>query len=1043
MKRFTVLLSFFVFVGFQALQAQNVQITGNVTSADDGSPLPGVSVVVKGTTIGTVTNFNGDYELGVPQSASTLSFSFVGMTSQDVPIEGRTIIDLVMVTDALDLGEVVVTALGVSREKKSLGYSVQDVSGEDLSKAREQNIINSLSGRVAGAQITNSSGAVGASTRIVLRGATSLGGNNQPLFVVDGIPIDNSNMGGTGNESVNRGSGAADINPNDVEKMTVLKGPNAAALYGSRASNGVILIETKSGKGSKGIGVSVNNTTSFETPLRLPDFQNGFGQGSSGKFEFVDGAGGGINDGTDESWGPKLDAGLTIPQWDSPVSAAGVRSKTPWVSQPDNVKSIFNTGHTTATNVAVSGGSDKSSFRLSYTDSQQKGMVPNTDLMKKNLNLNGSLNVTNKLAVSGGGTYNNSKSDNMPGYGYSGQNIMQQFIWFGRQVNMDNLRKYRNADGSKNSWNYNYHNNPFFTLNENLNSMQRERFMGNAKVSYQFTDWLSGFVRTGGDIYTNINTEKIAVTDIENPLGSYFESTRTVREINSDFLFTAAKQLSQDLYFSLSAGGSRMDYSYNYSSGAANELAIPGVYNVANSAIPQVSTNTARLKRINSMYFSGQVSLKNALFLDVTGRNDWSSTLPSASNSYFYPSFTLSGIFTDLLNMDSQVLNFGKLRASWAKVGSDTDPYQLLPTLSFGDGWNASTKLLNLFVPNNLPNADLKPQFVTSLEFGVELKFLNNRLGLDATYYDSKATDQIISIPISAASGYLTKNINAGRIDNKGVEVMLYVTPVKSKDFTWDMTFNFAKNQNKVVELADGVEQYVLGTYWSLQVMAIPGQPYGSLFGYDLLRDSDGNILNEGGLPSQGDLKILGNYQPNWTGGMKNDIRFKNISLGVLIDTRQGGQLYSMTTTWGRYAGVLKETLLGREGGIVGVGTMQTGTKVVAGKTVPVYATNNVVVTAEEYNKAVYQNSIAFPSVFDASYIKLREVTLGYTFPKLGSLPVRNLSVSFVGRNLLLLWAKVPHIDPETSFDNTNVQGLEFGQLPSARSLGFNISVNF
>ena len=591
MKRFTVLLAFFVFVGFQALQAQNVQITGNVTSADDGSPLPGVSVVVKGTTIGTVTNFNGDYELSVPQSASTLAFSFVGMKAQDVAIEGRTIIDLVMESDALDLGEVVVTALGVSREKKSLGYSVQDVSGEEFSKAREQNIINSLSGRVAGAQITNSSGAVGASTRIVLRGASSLGGNNQPLFVVDGIPIDNSNMGGTGNESVNRGNGAADINPNDVEKMTVLKGPNAAALYGSRASNGVILIETKSGKGSKGIGVSVSNTTSFETPLRLPDFQNEWGQGSSGNFEFVDGAGGGINDGTDESWGPKLD-GRLIPQWDSPVSAAGVREATPWVAQPDNVKSLFDTGHTTATNVAVQGGNDKSSFRISYTGSDQKGMIPNTDLTKKNLNLNGSLNVTNKMAVSGGATYNNSSSNNMPAYGYDAQNVMQQFIWFGRQNNMDNLRTYTNPDGTKRNWNYNYHNNPFFTLYENTNSMQRERFMGNAKVSYQFTDWLSGFVRTGGDIYTNINKEKRAATDIDNPPGSYFESTRAVREINSDFLLTASKQLSQDLSFSLSAGGSRMDYSYNYVSGNAGELAVPGVYNVANSAIPVVAASS-------------------------------------------------------------------------------------------------------------------------------------------------------------------------------------------------------------------------------------------------------------------------------------------------------------------------------------------------------------------------------------------------------------------------------------------------------------------
>lgn len=834
-------------------------------------------------------------------------------------------------------------------------------------------------------------------------------------------------------QTVNRGNGAADINPNDVEKMTVLKGPNAAALYGSRASNGVIIIETKTGKGTKGIGVTVSNNTSFETPLRLPDYQNGYGQGSGGAFSYVDGSGGGINDGTDESWGPALD-GRLIPQWNSPI-VGGVRQATPWVAHPNNVKDFFETGHTVSTNVAVQGGSDKSNFRMSYTDTQQKGMVPNTDLNKKNLSLNGSLNVTNKLSVSAGATYVNSFSDNLPGYGYSAQNVMQQFIWAGRSTDIPDLKVYTNPDGSKRNWNYNYHNNPYFTLYENLNSMQRERFMGNAKATYQFTDWLSGFVRTGGDIYSNINTEKVAATDIDTPTGSYFESSRTYREINSDFLFTAAKQMNQDLYLSLSAGGSRQDYSYHYASGAANELAIPGVYNVANSAVPQVASNNSSLKRTNSLYFAGQVALKNALFLDVTGRNDWSSALPDGNNSYFYPSVTLSGIFTDLLNMDSNVLNFGKVRASWAKVGSDTNPYSLLPTLSFGDGWNASTKILNQFVPNNLPNEGLKPEFKTSLEFGLELKFFNNRLGLDATYYDASTTDQIINIPISAASGYTSKTINAGEITNKGVEAMIYVTPVKTKDFSWDITINYAKNNNQVVSLAEGVERYVLGSYWSLQVMAIPGEPYGSLYGYDLKRDPQGNILNTNGLPSQGDLKILGNYQPDWIGGLKNDLRYKNLSLGVLIDTRQGGELYSMTTTWGRYAGVLEETLLGRSDGIVGEGTMQASD----GSYVP----NNVVVTAEEYNKAAFVNSVAYPSVFDASYIKLREVTLGYTFNKFNNLPINSLSVSFVGRNLALLWAKVPHIDPETSFDNTNVQGLEFGQLPSARSLGFNVSVNF
>jgi hypothetical protein len=388
-----------------------------------------------------------------------------------------------------------------------------------------------------------------------------------------------------------------------------------------------------------------------------------------------------------------------------------------------------------------------------------------------------------------------------------------------------------------------------------------------------------------------------------------------------------------------------------------------------------------------------------------------------------------------MFNVQSDVLSLAKIRGGWAKVGSDTDPYSLLPTMSFGDGWNSSTKLLNLFVPNAQPNDQLRPQFVTSVEFGLDLRFFQDRINLDATYYNSKAKDQIISIPISAASGYLTKYINAGELDNKGLEIELGANPIRTASgFRWDINFNWAKNQNKVVSLAEGIDQYVLGSYWSLQVMAIPGQPYGSLYGYDFQRDPKGNIVNVDGIPQQGDLKVLGNYTPDWTGSMDNEFSFKGFDLDVLIDMRQGGDLYSMTTTWGRYSGVLKETLLGRENGIVGVGVKPVGDS---------YVPNDVVVTAEEYNHAAYVNSIAYSSVFDAGFIKLRQVKIGYTFKKIGNTPFKSINVAIVGRNLALLKSRVPHIDPETAFANTNVQGLEYGQLPSARSIGFNIGFTF
>jgi hypothetical protein len=616
---------------------------------------------------------------------------------------------------------------------------------------------------------------------------------------------------------------------------------------------------------------------------------------------------------------------------------------------------------------------------------------------------------------------------------------MQQFVWFGRQVDIAALKNYQNEDGTKFNWNYNYHNNPYFTLYENLNTLDRSRLFGNVRANYQFTDWLSAFVRTGTDFYSNNNTSRTAQGDIDNPFGSYGETNLTFSEVNTDFLISINKDINEDLAFSLNLGGNRMDQKTNQSTGNADELAVPGVYTLNNSRVPLRTTSTWRHKRINSLYFSGQVAFLNSLFLDVTGRNDWSSTLPSGNNSYFYPSVSLSAVLSDLLDVQSKTLSFAKVRAGWAKVGSDTDPYRLINYMSFGDSWNAATKLPNQFVPNEIPNNELKPQFTSSIEFGAEVRFFENRVGLDVTYYDAKTTDQIISIPVSGASGYLTKSINAGEITNKGVEISLSGTPVRTPSgFQWDVTLNFAKNVNRVEELAPGVDSYVLGTYWSLQVAAIPGEKFGSLVGYGYQRDPEGNIIHDAGLPViDPTAKVLGNYTPDWTGGIMNQVSYKGINLSVLIDGKRGGDLYSMTTTWGRYAGILEETLKGREDGITGTGVMNVGTS-----DVPVYETNNVVVTAEEYNKAAYSNSVAEGSIFDASFIKLREVRLGYTLPNtlLGKLPFRDVNVSVIGRNLALLYSKVPHVDPETAFSNTNVQGLEFGQLPSARSIGFNVS---
>jgi TonB-linked SusC/RagA family outer membrane protein len=1054
MRKFTLFFVFLLFVGIQGALAQAV-VKGTITDAKDGTPLPGVSVVVKGTLTGTVSDINGNYTLTVPAGYNDLIYSFVGMLTRELKIDGRSTIDVGLEDDVVGLEEVVVTALGVSREKKSLGYSVQDLKGDELTKAKETNIVNSLNGKISGVQVTNSSGAVGSSSRIIIRGVTSLTGDNQPLFVVDGVPISNTDfasgdgLGGNGavtskNNGVNRGNGAADINPDDVENISVLKGPTAAALYGSRAKNGVILITTKSGKSGaatrKGLNIDLSNSTTFEKPLRLADYQDAYGQGAEGQFEYVDGAGGGIKDGVDESWGPKLDAGLMIPQYNSPV-VDGVRQPTPWVSSPDNIKDFLETGYTTTTNFAILGGYTDANFRLSYTNMTQKGMLPNTEFKKNTLAFGGSANATDKLNISGNVNYVNAKSDNLPGYGYDAQNVFQQFLWAARQVYYPDLKEYRNPDGSLYNWNYNYHNNPYFTLNENLNGMNRDRVFGYAKALYKFTNELTAFVRVGGDIYTNLSKEQIAWGDIDNEFGYYGEIQSQFSEINSDFLIMYNKEINENWDFYVNLGGNTMRQKFHSTFGAADELAVEGIYTIANSKVPIRSLANNTDKKINSLYFAGQISFKNAIFLDVTGRNDWSSTLPSGENVYFYPSVTLGAVITDLVEVKNQkALSFAKVRAGWASVGSDTDPYQLYPTVAFGDGWNASTKLSNLNIPNQLPNDELTPQFNKSWEIGADLRFLLNRIWFDITYYNSTTENQIIAIPVSASSGYTSKMINAGNIDNNGIEITLGAAPFKSEDgFNWDIFVNWAKNTNEVVELAEGVEQLELGTYWDMKLMAIPGEPYGSLYGADYLRDPDGNIIHRDGVPVKGTLKILGNYQPDWILGATNQFEFKGFDLSVLVDWHKGGDIYNMTNAWGRYAGALEETLIGREGGIVGTGVKE----VYDAEGNVSYVANDVVVTAEEYNHAAFVNSIPAGSVFDATYVKLREIRLGYTFKNLADFPIKGINISVVGRNLALLYSTIPHVDPETSFTSGNVQGFEFGQLPSARSFGFNINLKF
>ncbi|WP_221390288.1 SusC/RagA family TonB-linked outer membrane protein [Dyadobacter sp. NIV53] len=1023
---------------------QDLNIKGKVLAGN--SALPGASILLKGSSRGSTTDANGDFTLNAPAN-STLVVSFIGYKSTEIAVGSKTVFEIVLEEDATQFNEIVVTALGIAREKKALGYAVQEVSGKALTQARETNLVNSLSGRLAGVQVTNSNGAPGSSSRMIIRGASSIGSNNQPLFVVDGLPIDNSNYGsGTG---VDYGNAAGSINPDDVESVNVLRGPSAAALYGSRGANGVVLITTKSGKGSKGIGVSFNTNTSFDSPFRQPEWQNEYGQGTGGKFSYVDGKGGGVGDGVDESWGPKLD-GQLIPQFNSPIAADGTRTPTPWIANPDNVNQFYQTGKTYTNSVAVTGGNDKGDFRLSFTNlDQASGILPNTNYKRRTVSLNAGWNLTKKLNIRATGNYVKDGSDNRNNFGL-------YFIWFGRQVDMNSLTTYKKPGSIyQNNWNDNYWTNPYYLLNESTKANERDRLYGNLAATYKFTDWLTLTGRSGTDFYTDRRQSKTAARQATigttTLYDAYNEEVIFVRESNSDFLLNATKKFG-DFDVTANVGGNHRTYFAQRNYMGATELSIPRVFNLGNSRQRPVVENSSIEKTVNSLYASANLGFRNYLFLDLTARNDWSSTLPSNNRSYFYPSASVSAILSDMFDIKSSVLSFAKIRAGVAQVGNDTDPYMLKSTYKYENPWGSTPALSE---SNALLNAELKPEITASYEVGADVRLWQNRVGIDLTYYNKVSSDQILNVNVSNATGYLSKLLNAGKIKNSGVELQLTATPVKTTSFQWDIAVNWAKNKNKVISLSEGLTTYQLNTSYNaltqatttsafrgLSVEARVGQPYGTFFGKGFLRAPDGQVVYDAqGYPMIDPVsRVLGSFTPDWIGGISNTFRYKNFSLGTLIDIKHGGDIFSQSINVGRYTGVLKETTFGRETGVVGEGVVNTGTT-----DNPVYVANTKNISSEEYHHKYYLLTNNENTIFDASYVKLREVKLTYMLSGkvFNKLPFRDIAISVVGRNLALLHSNLPHIDPETSYYNDgNLQGIENGQIPTTRSVGFNISFN-
>jgi TonB-linked SusC/RagA family outer membrane protein len=1097
-----VLTVMFVLLAYGTAMAQ-YSVSGKVTSGEDQSPLPGVNILVKGSTNGTISDADGNFTMNANSANDILVFSFVGFTTQEVAIGGRTSFDVVLASDAKQLSEVVITALGVEKDKKAVGYATQNVDGSQLVQARETNLISGLAGKVAGVNIVNNPSGIGSSSRITIRGERSLNlDNNQPLFVVDGVPISNSFTGSSGgpagrNQEVDYGNGAGFVNPDDIESMTVLKGGASTALYGSRAANGVIIIKTKSGKSTKGVGISINSTTSFESVLRLPDYQNVYGQGLV-DFNFVDGNGNGLRDGVDESWGPAFN-GQLLSQFDSPTSNGfrggdvgnlfpaigavdittqlakrGTITPTEWRAYPNNVRDFFQTGVTSTNNIAITSSSDKGDFRLSYTHLDQKGFVPNTDLKRGTFSVSGGYKLNDKLRINTVVNYIDNSSANRPSLSYGTENIMYLFnCWFSPSQDINALRNYWQAgrEGlNQFNFNYNYHDNPFFNVYENTNGQKINRIFGNISATYQFTNWLSLTLRSGTDYANEFRDRRRAYSTQRYLRGSYREEKIVIQESNTDFLLTGTKDISPDFSFTASLGGNMLTQTRNLSDISAPELAVPGIYALGNSRVALQATSFRSEKRINSFYGSTQLGYKNMIFLDLSARNDWSSSLPSNNWSYFYPAANVSVIVSDLLKIDSGPLSFLKARIGLARVGNDTDPYNLISTY---EAQTAVKGAPSYSERTTLANSALKPEISNSFEAGVDARFFNDRIGVDLTYYSTNSENQILPIPLSNTTGYSARIINAGVIQNWGTELMLNLVPVKlSNGFKWDITVNHSMNRSEVKQLytdpisGQEIKNYVLGSRY-VTVEARVGERMGNMYGIGYQRvsadptnkyyDPSGQfvgqiVYNNAGKPLATTERILlGNYNPDWQAGINNRVSYKGLSLSFLIDHRQGGNVYSHTQTVGREGGRISETLEGRANGydlslpgngVVGNGVVPTTN---SNGDVTGFAPNTFELSAREWHSTItLGRSLIEPVIFEATFTKLREVIFGYSIPNKffgNKFPIRDLNVSLVGRNLFL-WSKVPHVDPETSstVGGTVIPGVESVAIPSTRSYGFNIS---
>lgn len=1045
-------------VSVTLVYAQTKTATGTIVSMDDGQPVIGAMVKVKGTTAGTITGANGEFKINVPSGATTLEVTYIGMTPKEVEAISNQVIKLESKSQAID--EVVVTALGISRTKKSLGYAVQDVKNDELIKSRGgvSNPVNALVGKVAGLQITGATGNMGGSSKILLRGSKSITGNNQPLFVIDGVPIEgsdyNTNDAARGAGGYDYGNLIQDINPDDIESISVLKGPNASALYGSRASNGVVMIVTKKGAKNKGLGVSFNSGIGFEVVNKLPVMQNQYGGGYGLYPVKINGKTyNSIDYNIDESWGPAYDgtsqylSWLDLAKWENGGKVGDPTTST-WKAPENDIKSFFETGVSFTNNVNISQANENASVRASYTNTSLKGYMPNSHLEKNVFNVSGTAKVAKAYELFTNITYLNQAATGRSETGYGDNNVMQKFIqWGQRQLDMKELKSmYKYSDGTQAGWNRNdledptmaYSNNPYWSRYMNYENDTRNRLYGNAGVKVSILKNLSAQFKTSMDFFSDKRYERNAVYSQEE--SNYEESQRQQFEVNHEFMAQYNEEFNE-MTLNVNAGANLMYRNYQTLTGyTVSGLTIPEFYNLSNSKSAAKAENFLSEKAVNSVFTNATLGYKSMAYLDGTFRVDKSSTLPAGKNVYSYFSGTGSAVLSEFIKQDW--LSFSKARISFAKVGGDTDPYRTNEAYKLYTSFNTDHGYQLPVIKNN---AGLKPEQTYSTEFGLEANFLNDRIGFDLTLYKSTTVDQITNISLSGASGYTSQILNAGTMENKGVEFKLNLSPVKSKDFEWNVTLTAARNKNTVKELVGDLKYLrIVNAPFKVEVGAYVGQEYGVIMGTDYVYDANGNkVVGEDGLYASTSGNVpLGSVNPTVTGGLLNSFRYKNFDCSILFDGQAGGKFFSTSYMWGMYSGMLDETVGYNELGILKRNDPLEGGGVLLKGVLEDGTANTQRLDAETWASGYYSGPAA-QNVFKSDFIKLREITFGYTVP-LKSKIINKLKISAYGRNLALWGPDTKHIDPESATTSSgNIQGIEGGALPSVASFGLNFGLQF